>query len=306
MDNRSSPLNVEHLTVSYGEREVLSGVNIELEEGDIFGLLGANGAGKTTLIRAICGRVEPRSGSLYVSGEAGRARLRHIGLAPQEIALYPYLTVRENLEVFGRLSGLPRREIGERLHWASGATALEDRLNERVGLLSSGWKRRVNIAAAILHRPKLLILDEPTVGVDIEVRGRLHEVILNLSRSGMGVLLATHDLDQAERLCNRIGFLRSGRLTLQGAPADLLHSAFGEQKEIAIELRRPASEAQVAMLRQIGFLPDDGSQSWTMLRADADRYVEHLGTALRKSGLDLREIRLREPGLDSLFRKALH
>src|SRR5690554_2735339 len=150
MDNRSRPLSVEDLTVSYGQREVLSGLSIQLEEGDIFGLLGPNGAGKTTLIRAICGRVEPRSGHLQVCGISGRPRLRHIGLAPQEIALYPYLTVRENLEVFGRLSGLSRHAIAERLSWAGDATRVADRLDERVGFLSSGWKRRVNIAAAIM------------------------------------------------------------------------------------------------------------------------------------------------------------
>ena len=306
MDNRSRPLSVEGLTVSYGQREVLSGLSVDLEEGDIFGLMGPNGAGKTTLIRAICGRVEPRSGSLRVGGDTGKARLRHIGLAPQEIALYPYLTVRENLEVFGRLSGLSRQIVHERLPWASNATRVADRLDERVGLLSSGWKRRVNIAAAILHSPKLLILDEPTVGVDIEVRSHLNDVILELSGSGMAVLLATHDLDQAETLCNRVGFLRSGRLAVQGAPADLVREAFGGRKKIIIELRRPAGPQDLMLLKRIGFTPDPASRTWTLLRGDADHQVNHLGAALRKAGIDLREIRLREPGLDSLFRRVLH
>jgi len=306
MDNRSRPLSVEDLTVSYGQREVLSGLSIQLEEGDIFGLMGPNGAGKTTLIRAICGRVEPRSGSLRVGGNTGKARLRHIGLAPQEIALYPYLTVRENLQVFGRLSGLSRQLVHEKLPWASEATRVADRLEERVGLLSSGWKRRVNIAAAILHSPKLLILDEPTVGVDIEVRSHLNDVILELSGSGMAVLLATHDLDQAETLCNRVGFLRSGRLAVQGVPSDLVRDAFGGQKEIIIELRRAAGPQDLLLLKRIGFMPDAAYRTWTLLRGDADNQVNHLGAALRKAGIDLREIRLREPGLDSLFRRVLH
>lgn len=295
------PLAIDGLTVSYRSRQVLDGLRLEIGAGEIFGLLGPNGAGKTTLIRTICGRVLPQAGRVEVAGRHGKDRLHQIGLAPQELALYPHMSVQENLEVFGRLSGIAKSDIRERVIWASEAAHVAERLHERIEVLSGGWKRRVNIAAAILHRPALLILDEPTAGVDIEARNRLHEVVANLSHDGMGVLLATHDLDQAETLCTRVGFLQGGQLAMQGTPRQLIRDVFGERKEVIVELRQAPAQNHCDLLSQAGFVQQDGGTSWVLLSASAHPHLERLAEALTKAGLELREIRLREPGLQSLF-----
>ena len=305
MSDEAQPLSIEGLTVSYGSRRVLDGLDLHIARGEIFGLLGPNGAGKTTLIRTICGRLTPQRGRVEVAGSSGKDRMRHLGLAPQELALYPHLTVQENLEVFGRLSGIPRHDLRNQVKWASEATQVAERLGERVDVLSGGWKRRVNIAAAILHRPALLILDEPTAGVDIEARNRLHEVVANLTHEGMGVLLATHDLDQAEVLCARVGLLQAGQLTLQGDPRRLIQDAFADLKEVIVELRRPPAQAHIDLLLRAGFVQQDGVTSWVTLSASAHAHLEGLAQVLGNAGLELKEIRLRQPGLQSLFLRAV-
>ncbi len=295
-------LLVSGLRVRYGTREVLKGLDLHISAGEIYGLLGPNGAGKTTLIRTICGRVRPLAGSIAIAGSpVTRKSLQRIGLVPQEIALYPHLTIRENLEVLGRVSGLSKAATKTAIDWATEAANLGGHLGDRVEILSGGWKRRANIAAAILHHPALLILDEPTVGVDVDARNGLHEVILQLSRAGMGVLLATHDLDQAETLCSTVGFLRNGVVAPQGEPRKLIEAAFHGGKEIILELRQPPLPKQGALLSDAGFTPENGNLTWIMVGTASQNTVTELGAALGRAGMAVREIRFREPGLDSLF-----
>ncbi|SMQ65134.1 ABC-2 type transport system ATP-binding protein [Devosia lucknowensis] len=302
MSETTAALNIEGLVVRYGDRDVLRGLGLSVARGEIYGLLGPNGAGKTTLIRTICGRVRPVSGRVIVAGHApGRTALRQIGLVPQEIALYTHLTVRENLEVFGRLSGMGAASTQAAIEWACAAANLTSRLNDRIDILSGGWKRRVNIAAAILHRPALLILDEPTVGVDVDARNGLHEVIQQLSQTGMAVLLATHDLDQAETICNSVGFLRAGVVAPQGRPRELIAEAFGSQKEVILELRQLPSPDRVVVLERAGFSAFNGGLGWVMLGQANERTVAELSASLEQAGIEAREVRLRGPGLDRLF-----
>ena len=302
MTTTPDALQISGLHVRYGARPVLKGLDLQIAAGEIYGLLGPNGAGKTTLIRTICGRIRPFSGSIAVAGSPlVRASLRRLGLVPQEIALYPHLTIRENLEVLGRLSGLSRTALRAALDWAIDAADLVSRLDDRVEILSGGWKRRANIAAAILHHPALLILDEPTVGVDVDARNGLHDVILQLSRTGMGVLLATHDLDQAETLCSRVGFLRNGVVAPQGEPRHLIQAMFQGRKEIILELRQPPSGAQASLLVKAGFVAGNGDLTWTMLGTTGGSSQVELSAALDRAGMGVREVRFREPGLDSLF-----
>jgi ABC-2 type transport system ATP-binding protein len=225
-----------------------------------------------------------------------------VGLAPQEIALYPSLTIRENLEVFGRLSGLTRSETSLAVDEACEAAHLVERLDERVEHLSGGWKRRVNIAAAILHRPVLLILDEPTVGVDVDARNALHRLIQTLSDRGMGVLLITHDLHQAELLCARVGFLLNGILAPQGPPKALLDAAFDGQAEFIIDFPQILSTEHATMLQQAGFAPAGSGLSWHLV---GHRSLGHLAAELERAGLKPREMHFRQPGLDSLFLRLL-
>lgn len=302
MNAQPAALSISGLRVRYGQREVLSGLDLTVAAGEIFGLLGPNGAGKTTLIRSICGRVRPVAGNVTIAGQPlGRAALRGIGLVPQEIALYGHLTIRENLEVFGRLSGLDGVATQTAIAWASEAADLKGRLDDRVAILSGGWRRRVNIAAAILHRPALLILDEPTVGVDVDARNGLHEVLHQLSQTGMAVLLTTHDLDQAETICNKVGFLRNGVVAPQGRPRTLVDQAFGTQREYSVELRQVPTAAQAIVLQRSGFSAFNGGLSWVMLGHVTDHSAAELSASLDHAGIDTREVRLRAPGLDRLF-----
>ncbi len=298
----AAALSVSGVHTRYRERDVLRGVDLRVEAGEIFGLLGPNGAGKTTLIRTICGRVTPRQGVVEIAGQrTGRRALRRVGLVPQEIALYLHLTVRENLGVFARLSGLNRAQARAAIDWALVDLHLAERASQRVEQLSGGWKRRVNIAAAVLHRPALLILDEPTVGVDVDARNALQETIAQLSRTGMGVLLATHDLDQAETLCHRVGFLRSGTIAPEGPPAALIEASFKGRKQIIIELKTPADAAQERILTRIGFSRAGSDAAWTITGRETGGSVADLAAALGRHGISTREVRVREPGLDSLF-----
>lgn len=296
-------LAVSSLSAGYGDRHVLRGVDLSVEPGEIFGLLGPNGAGKTSLVRAICGRLRPTAGNVMIAGrrECPTAP-RSIGLAPQEIALYPSLTIRENLEVFGRLSGLTRSATRLAVEEACEAADLADRLGQRVDQLSGGWKRRVNLVAAILHRPALLILDEPTVGVDIDARNRIHSLIQALSGRGMGVLLITHDLHQAELLCAKVGFLLNGVLAPQGHPRALLDAAFAGQGEFIIEFPETPPADHVTVLQQADFIATNGGLSWHWV---GDRSLGELAADLERSGVRPREMRFRQPGLDSLFLRLL-
>ncbi len=296
-------LSVSELFVRYRAREVLKGLNLQIEPGAIYGLLGPNGAGKTTLIRTICGRVTPVSGTVTIAGKANtdRRSLQRIGLVPQEIALYGHMTVRENLQTFARLSGLNSKQAAEAVEWAEDAAHLSQRHRDRVEILSGGWKRRVNIAAAILHQPDLLILDEPTVGVDVDARNELHEVIRDLSVGGMGVLLATHDLDQAETLCSSVGFLRGGVIAPQGPPHQLISETFGDENEIIVELRLPLNERQTAVLGQTGFVGSNAGMTWSIMGSASQSDSTVLAEKLANAGISVREMRFRKPGLDTLF-----
>jgi ABC-2 type transport system ATP-binding protein len=303
MSNHEAALRVDGLHTQYGNRSILNGLSLTVEPGSIYGLLGRNGAGKTTLIRTICGRVRPISGSIHVDGIANTSghALRRIGLVPQDIALYSHLTVKENLEVFGRLSGLSHKNMQKAVDWVHHATHLEGRMQDRIEILSGGWKRRVNIAAAVLHNPSLLILDEPTVGVDVDARNGIHELILELSHTGMGILLTTHDMEQAETLCSKVGFLLGGIVAPQGHPQQLIDETYHDYKELILELRSVPSDAQLGMLRASGLAPFNGSLGWSKFEQAREISVTHLANEFERQGLNVREVRVRDPGLDSLF-----
>jgi ABC-2 type transport system ATP-binding protein len=303
MSDHDTALRIDELYTKYGNQNILNGLSLTVEPGSVYGLLGRNGAGKTTLIRTICGRLRPVSGSIHVDGisnTSGHA-LRKIGLVPQDIALYSHLTVKENLEVFGRLSGLSSKNMRSAVDWALDAIHLEGRMNDRIEILSGGWKRRVNIAAAILHSPSLLILDEPTVGVDVDARNELHELILELSHTGMGILLTTHDMEQAETLCSKVGFLLGGIVAPQGHPQQLIDETYHDYKELILELRSAPTEHQFGELQASGLASSNGSLSWSKFQQAGEISVTRLGQDFERQGLNVREVRVRDPGLDSLF-----
>src|SRR5262249_47383676 len=191
---------------SFGTTAALQGASLALGPGELLGLLGPNGAGKTTLVRAAAGRVRLDSGSVELLGRPLRpgSPRPQLGVVPQEIALYGALSARENLEVFGRLQGLQGRALAERVAWALGWTALDARAGEPVKRFSGGMRRRLNIACGVLHEPRVLLLDEPTVGVDPQSRERIYEMLAGLRKGGTSLLLTTPQLEEAHATCDRI------------------------------------------------------------------------------------------------------
>jgi len=297
-------LQVETVVHAYGGTPVLRGVDLTIRPGEIYALLGPNGAGKTTLIRAICGRLKPSSGQVRVAGGDPHAEPKVracLGLAPQELALYPHMTVRENLEVFASLSGLKRAEVGPAVDAAMTVTRTADRAHVPVRHLSGGYQRRVNIAAAVLHHPRLLILDEPTVGVDISAREAVDGVIRALADQGVAVLLITHDLEQAGGLATRVGFLSEGQKVLEGEPAALIAEAFGERMEVLVVIAADLAAHEEERLQGLGLAPHRAEGVWSCLADDGYGAAARIDQSLRAVGLPAREIRVRQPSLQNLF-----
>ncbi len=302
----SPVLDVSGLRFGYNGRPVLQGLRFQIHPGEIFTLLGPNGAGKTTLIKLLCGRYRPQDGVVrlcdHAPGDSAAVR-RALGLVPQEIALYPHLTARENLQTFARLAGVPRAAVAESVHAALAVTRLEHRADQQVRQLSGGFQRRVNIAAAVVHRPRLLLLDEPTVGVDVDARLAIQQLVRELARSGMAVLLTTHDMEQAAWLSDRVGFLLQGRVETQGEPDALLRRAFGEDREIRVTLESPPDRDQAELLLAHGLAVSTDPREWWGAWSPERHHAEDLGNALEQRGMRVRELRLRRPDLGSLFQR---
>lgn len=288
----------------FGERNALDGVDLELGTGEIYGLLGPNGAGKTTLIRAISGRLRLDAGRVDVCGldpAADRDARRRLGLVPQEIALYGDLTARENLTVFGRLMGLGRSDCRRAADRLLDTIGLADRADDLVTSLSGGMKRRLNVAAGVIHRPRLLLLDEPTVGVDPTARENIHELLLELRHDGLAMVLTTHDLEQATELADRVGILIDGRIRAEGRVDDLIADSFGGGRELIVALQEPAPEATISALEDAGLRSSRDRRIWTG-RVDRGREdLSSLAADLESTGLRVDEVRVREPGLRGVF-----
>ncbi|MGF9757355.1 ABC transporter ATP-binding protein [Microvirga sp. 0TCS3.31] len=289
--------------VRLGAREVLQGLDLCLNQGEIFGLLGRNGTGKTTLMRLLTGQLRPTSGEVRVfGGDPGRDAepRRMMSLVPQDIALYPRLTVRENLEIMAGMAGLAKGEIPLRVEEAMALVQVEGRQGDLIDHLSGGYKRRANIAAALLTRPRLLLLDEPTVGVDVDARLSLHRALRRLRDEGTSILLTTHDLDEARVLADRIGILASGRMAEEGPAGDILRRMFGDRREVVVTLSREPGNAVKSALERLGFAPTASPLEWTSWSAGVESFST-LPAALRRHGIDLHEIRLQEPGLEHVL-----
>lgn len=226
-------LNVRQLFKTFGAVRAVDAVSFEVRAGEIYGLLGPNGAGKTTTISMIAGLLKPDAGEVIVSGspfwsDPQRAK-RIMGVVPQEVALYEELTGRENLEFWGRIAGLSSGEVRSRATELLETLSLADRARDAVKSYSGGMKRRINLGCALLHRPQLLLLDEPTVGIDPQARLNILEFIRGLCASGTGILYTTHYLEEAETLCQRIGIIDHGRLLAEGTLNELRERLGGDR-----------------------------------------------------------------------------
>lgn len=304
----STIVHVAKARHAFADRRILNGVDLELRAGEIYCLLGVNGAGKTTLMRAICGRLKLDAGEITCGGrnvyEEASAR-EHIAFVPQNIALYPYLTVSENLAVFGRLAGVPGKALGREIEAVMAGAGLTDRARQLTRTLSGGYQRRVNICASILHKPLALILDEPTVGIDVDARDAVHVILAGLKARGTAMLLTTHDLEQAEAIADRVGILHEGRILVEGTPESLVRSRMGDRKEVTAIFARVPEGAQLQALADLGFERTQSPSQWMAQLAPEVLAAGWLGTRLAQAGLAVKELSVRDPDLGSVFRQII-
>jgi ABC-2 type transport system ATP-binding protein len=295
----SAPLEVDSLAKRFGQVTAVAGVSLELHSGECLGLLGPNGAGKSTLIRCIVGRVIPDAGRVTVFGAAaGTPEARAaLGWVPQELALYPRLTCRENLAAFGRYHGLSGAKLRESVAWCLEWAALADRAGDLAKNLSGGMKRRLNMAAGIIHRPRVVLMDEPTVGVDPQSRNRIFEMIEALRDEGAAIIYTTHYMEEAERLCDRIAIIDHGHIIAAGTDEELIHGAFGSRSQVLARFAGAPAAVDAWVEQHAGRLVE-GTAEFTI---DHPTQIAGLLEGAVKARLELLDVTLRRPNLESVF-----
>lgn len=302
----SPTLRVQGLRKSFGDLQAVDDLSFEVAPGETFGLLGPNGAGKTTSISMICGLLDRDDGEVEVEGTAirpGSIRGRElIGYVPQEIALYPELSGRDNLVFFARLYGLKGAEAKARIDETLEVVGLTERAGDPVADYSGGMQRRLNIAAGMLHQPRLLILDEPTVGIDPQSRNAILEAVAALGESGMSVLYTTHYMEEAERLCRRVGIVDHGRLLALGTRRELV-ALVDQHDRITIRVTGQAASAAESLHRLDEVIQVDATDDQTLecMVATASSLLPRLVGELDRAGVGIVDLRVAEPSLDSVF-----
>lgn len=248
----TTALEINDIHKAFGKHKVLDGFSLRLERGEILGLLGPNGCGKSTVLNIICRLLLPDVGQISLMGQPlNRMNNKDrslVGFCTQRCALYPDLFPAENLHFFGRIHGLSAQECQQRVADLMRTFSLNTFAETRVGQLSGGWQQRLHLAAALIHQPALLVLDEPTAAVDVEARSGLWRLIEDLRDRGMTILLTSHHLAEAERLCNKVALMRNGKVVVSGSVADLLVRMPG-QAVAKVQSEDPETISQRAMLR---------------------------------------------------------
>jgi ABC-2 type transport system ATP-binding protein len=293
------PLEIADLVKRFGAVTAVAGVSLRVRTGECLGLLGPNGAGKTTVIRAVVGRVIPDAGKISVFGAvAGSDQARAaLGWVPQELAVYPRLTCRENLEAFGRYHGLSGPRLRESVAWCLEWAALQDRASELARKLSGGMRRRLNMAAGIIHRPRIVLMDEPTVGVDPQSRNRIFEMIEALRAAGTAIVYTTHYMEEAERLCDSIAIIDHGQIIAEGSKEELVQRSFASRSQVRARFAGAIRKIALWVESRGGRMVDSIAE-FTIANSTE---IAGLLDSAAKDGLDLEDVSLRRPNLESVF-----
>ena len=290
-------LTISGARKKFGDVTALDGASLSLRQGELLALLGPNGAGKTTLIRAISGRVQLDAGDMLLFGQpiAPRRTSPELGLVPQELAVYPSLSARENLTAFGRLQGLSANDLAAQVAWALQATALADRADEPIKAFSGGMKRRLNIACGVIHRPRVVLLDEPTVGVDPQSRERIYDMLAELTRAGVSLLLTTHHLEEAEARCSRTVIIDRGTAIAAGTMAELVEQTVGRHRLVTLRIDAPVDAPP-------GVEVDAADPRTLRVKvSNVARELPALLAAIAAQGREVEDVDVRGPSLQSVF-----
>jgi linearmycin/streptolysin S transport system ATP-binding protein len=294
-----SALTVTDARKAFGKVMALDGATFDLREGELLALLGPNGAGKTTMIRAVSGRVRLDGGEIRLFGRTldGRQTPHEIGIVPQEVALYPLLTARENLRAFGSLHGLRGRTLAQQVDWVLDRIGLADRASEPIKQFSGGMRRRLNIACGLLHRPKVVLLDEPTVGVDPQSRDRIYDVLNELRSAGVSLLLTTHHLEEAEARCSRTVIIDHGKVIASGTLPELVDRTVGRHRLVTLRIDAPLSTTT-------GDGIEIDAEDPRVLRArlrDVAVELPPLLAQIHQAGRSVDDVEVRGPSLQAVF-----
>jgi len=311
-------LSADDLHKSYGTLAAVQGISFGIQRGEVFSLLGPNGAGKTTTISMLSCLLAPTRGDATVDGHSIRrepaAVKRVIGVVPQEVALYRVLSARENLLFWGQMYGLGGAELGRRVDEVLELVGLRERAKDRIETYSGGMQRRINIAAGLLHRPKLLFIDEPTVGIDPQSRRNILDMIKQLNAQGMTVLYTTHYMEEAQELSSRIGIIDHGQLMALGT-IDALTRLVGEEDIVELQVGAAVGGAAAGgavavtppeLLRALNAVPGVTQASrengtLRLLARDGNAALPELITLANSHGTRITNVNIREPNLEAVF-----
>ena len=296
---RVLPLRVTGIVKRFGDVNAVSGISFEIRPGSCYGLLGPNGAGKSTLIRSIVGRIHLDAGNIAVFGHpvsSAEARA-DLGWVPQELAVYPLLTCRENLQAFGRYQGLSGTKLTDSIAWCLDWASLADRANSPVKTLSGGMKRRLNMAAGLIHRPRLVLMDEPTVGVDPQSRNRIFEMVEALRNDGTTIIYTTHYMEEAERLCDWIAIIDHGQIIAEGTKEDLVSRAFGARRSVTMHMGATNIDLAAWAAARGGAAQDFVVHCSVEKPAEIAELLE----SATRDGLEVLDVTMQRPNLESVF-----
>lgn len=300
-------LQVFNLVKKYGDFTAVKGISFEIQEGEIFSLLGPNGAGKTTTISMLSTLYTPTGGDASIDGHSitkePMAVRRLIGVVPQELALYDDLTARENLQFWGQMYGLCGKALSDRIAEVLEQIGLTDKAKQRVKTYSGGMKRRVNIGVGLLHKPRLLFMDEPTVGIDPQSRRAILDTVKELNRQGMTVLYTTHYMEEAAELSNRVGIIDHGQMIALGTQKELTRQV-GETETLILHL--DAAQDPDPLAAALGSISgvlkaDPGEEQVTLITPEAEDILASVIAKASELGYKARSIDIREPNLEAVF-----
>ena len=300
-------LEVKDLKKNYGDFAAVKGITFDIKEGEIFSLLGPNGAGKTTTISMLSTLYAPTAGDATIAGHSvtkSPMDVRHaIGVVPQDLALYEDLSARENLTFWGQMYGLSGSSLKNRVEEVLGQIGLVDKAKDRVKTYSGGMKRRVNIGVGLLHKPKLLFMDEPTVGIDPQSRRAILDTVKDLNKQGMTVLYTTHYMEEAEELSNRVGIIDHGELIAIGTQKELTQQV-GETETLLLHIgENEDPEALISALKGIdGVLEANAiNHEISVITHSAADVMAPVVTKANERGIKIHSIDIREPNLEAVF-----